>query len=162
MPGYNFTDEVRRGLQAAREQAFRLKHDEVAPIHLLLGVLQHPGAKCAEALLQVGVEPHELYQIAETAVPSPLANPVGGPDFPYTGAAKRVLEQSMAEAQGLRHSYVAPEHLLLGVLSRDRELEKLLLGEGLTYARFRAAAARRSRIAFVKTKPWRRSSAAPR
>src|SRR5436190_19067814 len=104
MPGYNFTDEVRRGLQAAREQAFKLKHDEVTPIHLLLGVLQHPGAQCTEALLNIGLEPHELYKVAATAVPPPSADPVGGPDFPYTGAAKRVLEQSMAEAQGLWHA----------------------------------------------------------
>jgi ATP-dependent Clp protease ATP-binding subunit ClpC len=140
--GYNFTTQVRRCLQAAREQAFRLKHDEVASIHLLLGVLQNPGAKCTEALLNIRVEPHELYKVAETAVPPPLADPVGGPDFPYTEAAKRVLEQSMAEARGLRHGYVAPEHLLLGVLSRGGDLEKLLLGEGLTYASFRAAVAK--------------------
>ena len=139
MNGYNFTADVRRGLQAAREEAFRLRHDEVQPVHIVLGLLRLPGMTCAEALRKVGAEPSELSQIMAAAVPPPLANPIGGPDFPYTSAAKKVLELSMHEAHDLRHHYVAPEHLLLGVLRQGGDLRKLLEGAGVTLERFRAA-----------------------
>lgn len=139
MSGYNFTDDVRRGLQSAREEAFRLHHDEVQPIHILLGLLHRPGDKCAAALKRIGAEPGELLQVVAAAAPPPLPDPVGGPDFPYTRAAKGVLELSMQEAHGLHHGYVAPEHLLLGVLRQDGELGKLLEGRGLTLESLRAA-----------------------
>ena len=139
MSGYNFTDDVRRGLQAAREEAFRLRHDEVQPIHILLGLLRRPGDKCTAALKRIGVETSDLSQVIAEAAPAPSPNPVGGPDFPYTSAAKRVLELSMQEAHHLRHSYVAPEHLLLGVLREEGKLAKLLEGRGVTLDGFRAA-----------------------
>lgn len=139
MPGYNFTDDVRRGLQAAREEAARLRHDEVQPVHILLGLLRQPGTHCTAALKQVGVESSALFQIAATAAPPPLADPPGGPDFAYSRAAKRVLELSMEEARGLRHGYVGPEHLLLGVLRQDDNLANLLAVSGLTADGFRSA-----------------------
>jgi len=139
MNGYNFTDDVRRGLQTAREEAFRLRHDEVQPVHIVLGLLRLPGRTCAEALRKVGAEPSKLSQIIAPAVPPPLVDPIGGPDFPYTRAAKGVLELSMQEAHDLRHSYVAPEHLLLGVLKQGGDLGKLLEGAGVTLEGFRAA-----------------------
>ncbi len=139
MSGYNFTDDVRRGLQAAREEAARLHHDEVQPVHILLGLLRRPGTNCAAALKQVAVEPHALSQIVSTAVPPPLADPLGGPDFPYTNAAKRVLEISMEEAHSLRHGCVGSEHLVLGVLRQDDNLAKLLAGAGLTEDGFRSS-----------------------
>ncbi|SRR5713101_4046669 len=139
MPGYNFTDDVRRGLQAAREEAHRLRHDDVQPVHILLGLLRRPGAHCAAALAQLGVEPGTLSQSLSPAVPPPLPDPLGGPDFPYTRAAKRVLELSMEEAQNLGHGYVAPEHLLLAVLRQSDDLANLLERVGLTLEGFRAA-----------------------
>lgn len=77
MPGYNFTDDVRRGLQAAREEAYRLRHDDVQPVHILLGLLRRPGTNCAAALRQLGVEPNALSQTISSVVPSPLPDPLG-------------------------------------------------------------------------------------
>ncbi len=139
MPGYNFTNDVRRGLQAAREEAVRLRHDDVQPVHILLGLLRWPGTNCTAALRQLGVEPSALSQSVSSAIPPPLPDPIGGPDFPYTSGAKRVLELSMEEAHNLRHGYVAPEHLLLAVLRQGGQLAKLLEGAGVTSGRFGSA-----------------------
>jgi ATP-dependent Clp protease ATP-binding subunit ClpC len=139
MPGYNFTDDVRRGLQAAREEAFRLRHDAVQPVHITLGVLRAPGKTFTAALRKVGAEPKQLSQIIGPAIPPPLPDPVGGPDLPYTAAAKSVLELSMQEAQHLGHTYVAPEHLLLGVLRQGGNLGKLLGEAGVTADGLRVA-----------------------
>jgi ATP-dependent Clp protease ATP-binding subunit ClpC len=137
MSGYNFTDEVRFGLQAAREEAYRLRHDEVQPIHIVLGLLRRPGKTFGAALSRLGAAPDELSKIVSAAVPPPLSDAVGGPDFPYTSAAKRVLERSMEEARGLQHAYVGAEHLFLGVLSQHDEVAKLLTKAGVTSETFR-------------------------
>ncbi len=142
MLGYNFTDDVRRGLEAAREEALRFRHDEVEPFHLLLGVLRYPGARCKEAFIQLGLQPNEVYESIVAAPPPPLAHPIGGPDFPYTPSAKRVLERSMAESQRLGHSEVAPEHLLIAILVVSEELDKKLHAEGVNIKDFRAAVSR--------------------
>ena len=139
MPGYNFTDDVRRALHAAREETFRLRHDEVQPVHILLGLLRRPGTNCTAALKQLGVEPSGLSQAIASAVPPPLPDPIGGPDFPYTNGAKRVLQLSMEVARNLGHGYIAPEHILLAVLSRPGDLTTLLEGAGVTFDRFGSA-----------------------
>jgi ATP-dependent Clp protease ATP-binding subunit ClpA len=139
MPGYNFTDDVGRALQAAREEAFRLRHDDVQPVHIVLGLLRNPSANCTAALKQLGVEPSGLSQAIAVAIPPPLPDPIGGPDFPYTNGAKRVLELSMEVARNLGHGYVATEHLLLAVLSRPGELTKLMEGAGVTFDSFGSA-----------------------
>ncbi len=46
---------------------------------------------------------------------------------------------SMEVARNLGHSYVAPEHLLLAVLSRPGELTKLVEGAGVTFDSFGSA-----------------------
>jgi ATP-dependent Clp protease ATP-binding subunit ClpA len=132
MPGYNFTDDVRRALQTAREEAFRLRHDSVEPVHIVLGVLRQPSANCAAALRKLGADPSRLLQAVAVAIPPSLPDPVDGPDLPYTLDAKQVLELSMKVARNLDHGYVAPEHLLLAVLSRPGELTKLMERAGVT------------------------------
>jgi ATP-dependent Clp protease ATP-binding subunit ClpA len=139
MSGYNFTDDVRRALQAAREEAFRLHHDDVQPVHIVLGLLRRPGTNCTAALRQLGVEPSGLSEVIASALPPPLSDPIGGPDFPYTNGAQRVLELSMQLAHNLGHTYVAPEHLLLAVLNRPGKLTTLMETAGVTFDGFGSA-----------------------
>jgi ATP-dependent Clp protease ATP-binding subunit ClpA len=46
---------------------------------------------------------------------------------PFTPRAKRVLEQSLCEAKQLRHRYLGPEHILLGLLSTHEGVAALAL-----------------------------------
>jgi ATP-dependent Clp protease ATP-binding subunit ClpA len=47
----------------------------------------------------------------------------------FTGRAKKVLELSLREAIALRHNFIAPEHILLGILRENGGLAAKILTE---------------------------------
>ncbi|GIE92760.1 Clp protease [Paractinoplanes rishiriensis] len=49
--------------------------------------------------------------------------------IPFTARAKKVLELSLREALRLRHNYIAPEHILLGLLREGDGLAALILAD---------------------------------
>jgi ATP-dependent Clp protease ATP-binding subunit ClpC len=146
MNGYNFTDQVRRALQQAREQATALRREHVAPEHLLLGILHECDGVLAATLNDLAVEPDQLLRTVQASVTVGQHDPgPGPPDLPYTSTAKKSLEFAMQEARELGHSYVGTEHLLLGLLHLEAvpavaEIAKL----GVTLPRAREACQRRA------------------
>jgi DNA-binding transcriptional regulator YhcF (GntR family) len=112
---YNFTDDVRLALAAAREEAIRMRHDYVGTEHLLLGLVRLDGF-----LPRFGLDPAQVTDRVESSVrrgKSPFADLR---ELPYTSRAKKVLEYSMASARDLGNSYVGAEHLLIGVLREEK------------------------------------------
>lgn len=140
MTGYNFTDEVRRALQAARERAAERGSEQVTPAHLFLGVTSRPGPVCTAMLTDLGADPSTisdriaatLPRAANRASPAPL-------DLPYTRSAKQILEAAMSEARELGHGYVGAEHLLLAFLTSRSPLATTLEQAGLTLPQARIA-----------------------
>ena len=111
-----FTERGQRALQAAQREAAQLGRAYVGTEHLLLGVLTDPGA-AREVLGGITLEAarNEIIQILGR----------GEDDAPvkvmvYTPRTKKVLEQSVREAQELKQKYVGVEHLLLALM-RERE-----------------------------------------
>src|SRR5256884_6220305 len=143
MPGYNFSDDVRRTLQRAREQAAVLPHGRVGPDHLLLSLARGPGDLCGAVLNDLQVDLEALFQRMVAATTTPVEFEPVGPDFPYTASAKKVLELAMIEAQDLKYGYVGTEHLLLGLLREGSSSAALVLaGAGLTLQGTRSALTR--------------------
>jgi ATP-dependent Clp protease ATP-binding subunit ClpA len=59
--------------------------------------------------------------------------------LPFSPGAKKVLELSLREAINLGHNYIAPEHLMLGLLREGQGLGSLLLAEkGVDSGKLRA------------------------
>src|SRR5687767_2435483 len=58
--GYNFTEDVRRVLAIAREEAGRLHHEYVGTEHILLGFTTPENAAHAQILRRGGAEPGEV------------------------------------------------------------------------------------------------------
>src|SRR5437660_9965570 len=106
MPVYIFTDDLRRTWQLAREQAAVLHHGEVAPEHLLLSLARGPGDLCGAVLSDLQVDPDALFQRMVAATTTPVESEPVGPDFPYTAAAKKVLERAMSEPQARKSGRV--------------------------------------------------------
>ena len=132
MNGYNFTDDVRRTLQQARESAGQLGSDQVEPVHILLGITESPGNVTRAVLTELGATSEQIAASARS-----LARPVRratshGPDLPYTRQAKRVLEDAMSAARRLEHSYVGCEHLLLALADPASPLAGHLRAAGLS------------------------------
>ena len=137
MSDYYFTERVRLTLAAAREEAARLRHEYVGTEHLLLALLGDPSSVAMAALTNLGVDPQRLAAMVEQIV-KPGAAPSGQtePELPYTSRAKKVLECTLAAGHDLHHSYVGPEHLLIGLLAEGQGIAaQLLADQGLTTER---------------------------
>jgi ATP-dependent Clp protease ATP-binding subunit ClpA len=113
-----FTDQARRVVVLAQEEARLLGHGYIGTEHILLGLLAEGEGSAARALASLGISlDAAMEQIAEI-----LGEGTGQPSghIPSTPRTKKVLELSLREAQRLGDSYIGTEHILLG-LAREGE-----------------------------------------
>jgi hypothetical protein len=67
-----------------------------------------------------------------------LGRMYGSGHTPFSPRAKKVLELSLREAIRLKHNFIAPEHLLLGMLREGNGLAaQILAGAGVDFDRLR-------------------------
>ena len=53
-------------------------------------------------------------------------------EIPFSAEVKRVLQYAADEADGLKHSYIGAEHLLLGILREEQCVAaSVLIGKGM-------------------------------
>ena len=109
-----FTDQSRRVLVLAQEEARRLDQGFIGTEHLLLGLLRENEGVAALALQAQGVST-EMVRAAVRATVAPSGAATSAPP-PFTPRAKKVLELALREALRLGHNYVGSDHLLLGVV----------------------------------------------
>jgi DNA-binding transcriptional regulator YhcF (GntR family) len=125
---FNFTDSVRRALNAARDEAIRLEHDYVGTEHMLLGLLAVPENRATAVLEDLSVDLSRLRAGVEKAARPGKGRLLRG-ELPYTSRAKKVLEYSMAEARERKDVSVDTEHLLLALLREEKGIAAEVLGK---------------------------------
>ena len=113
-----FTDQARRVVVLAQEEARRLNHNYIGTEHLLLGLLREGDGVAAEALEWLGISLEAVRAQVEEMTGQGLRAPTG--HIPFIPPAKQALELSLQEALQLGHNHVGAEHILLGV-SRQGE-----------------------------------------
>ena len=113
-----FTDNARRTVVLAQEEARGLNYPYIGTEHLLLGLLANEGSAAAEILAALGVGLSEARRDVIEIVGEGQASPTG--HIPFTPRAKKVLELSLREAIGLGQDHIGSEHILLG-LEREGE-----------------------------------------
>jgi len=111
----NFTPRAQRVIELARREADNFNHPYVGTEHLLLGLIALGEGVAVTVLEKMGVSLESVRLEVEQAVGhGPETKTVG--NVPFTPRSKKVLQLAIAEAQGLNHSYVGTEHVLLGLL----------------------------------------------
>lgn len=102
----------------AREGTKLRGHNFAGTEQILLGLIGEGTGIAAKVLKSMGINLKE----ARIEVEKIIGRGSGfvSREIPFTPHAKRVLELSLVEARQLGHSYIGPEHLLLGLL-RVRE-----------------------------------------
>jgi ATP-dependent Clp protease ATP-binding subunit ClpC len=110
-----FTDQARRVIVLAQEEAMLLNHDHIGTEHILLGLTHAGSGVAAQALQSLG--------IAQDAVRQQVQEVVGrgapgsqSQDIPFTPQAKKALELAQREGVQFGHDYIGAEHILLGLL----------------------------------------------
>jgi ATP-dependent Clp protease ATP-binding subunit ClpC len=110
-----FTERARQVVVLAQEEARTLKHGHISTEHILLGVLREDEGLGARALESCDIT---LERVRGEVVRIVGVGDDGSPkQMPFTPAAKRVLELADTEARALRHNYIGPEHILLGLVT---------------------------------------------
>ena len=122
-----FTDQARRAVVYAREEARRLEYNFISTEHLLLGLIRETDGLPARALRSLGIALDELWSELEGVIGRGHAAPIGR--FPFTIRARAVLELALREALQLGHNYIGTEHLLLGLVREGEGLAAGILRE---------------------------------
>jgi excisionase family DNA binding protein len=109
-----FNDPARRVLRVAHEEAQRLNHNFIGTEHLLLGLLREDEGVAAHVLRRLNVKLDAARERVEFIVGKGDRSVTG--KVSLTGRTKKAIELAVEEARSLRHKYVGPEHLLLGLV----------------------------------------------
>jgi Clp amino terminal domain, pathogenicity island component/UvrB/uvrC motif len=109
-----FTDQARRVVTLAQEEARMLRHNRVGTEHILLGLIQVDDGIASASLEALGISLAAVRQQVEEIIGTGRwAPPV---NIPYAPQAKRVLDMSLREALALGHHTIGTEHILLGLI----------------------------------------------
>jgi ATP-dependent Clp protease ATP-binding subunit ClpA len=109
-----FTDQARRVVVLAEEEARMLDHNWIGTEHLLLGVLREGDGVGARALESLGISLQPVRQQVEEII-GPVQQ-VPAEYIPFTPRSKKVLELSLRESLQLGHDRVGTGHILLGLI----------------------------------------------
>ncbi|MET7451375.1 Clp protease N-terminal domain-containing protein [Streptomyces sp. NPDC005574] len=122
-----FTVKARKAVVAAQEQARLLNHTYIGTEHILLGLLDVPDSKGAEALHQLGYDKETAQADIAAAVP-PGTEELSG-HIPFAPRAKQTLELALREAQQLHHNYIGTEHILLALVREGEGVGATVLAQ---------------------------------
>lgn len=112
-----FSDDSRKVMTIAREEAQRLGHDYIGTEHVLVA-LAAQGGSASRALSTAGLDAARLRAALERVVPRGASNLTG--QLPFTPGSKHALESALEAAREMNHTVIAGEHLLLGVLAHGK------------------------------------------
>jgi hypothetical protein len=109
-----FTQDARRVVVLAQEEARLLNHDYIGTEHILLGLVHEGEGVGARALKALDVQLERVRAAVEEMVGRGQAAP--SDHIPFTPRAKKILELSLREALQMGHNYIGTAHILLGVV----------------------------------------------
>jgi len=119
----NFTKPARRVLTLAQEEAQLFNHNYLGTEHLLLGLMRESECVACKVLTNLGANPAKVASAVEFIIGRGEHRVTG--EISLTPRAQKVIELAVEEARRLNHSYIATEHLLLGLI---REGEGIAFG----------------------------------
>jgi uncharacterized protein (TIGR03435 family) len=126
-----FTEQARRVLFFARYEASELGSIVIDAEHLLLGLIREGKGLTARLFADAGIALEDIRDdvIRRVGVGTKIATSA---EIPFSAAAKRALQHTAEEADGLRHGHIGTEHLLLGLLrEQDSIAADVLTSRGL-------------------------------
>ena len=109
-----FTEQARKVVVLAQEEARHFNHNYIGTEHLLIGLFRENEGAAARTLKATNISLENLR--------GQLGNIVGygeegmGGQAPFTPRSKKVLEHALREALDLGYGYIGTGHLLLGLV----------------------------------------------
>lgn len=113
-----FTQEAKNVIEEAKKASKELKHGYLGTEHILLGILAVE-CEAKNMLINAGTNNNDVYDLIKSYIG------VGDVDYnildiPFTPRTKRILDESVLEANSLGVQSSSPEHILTTLL-KDKE-----------------------------------------
>jgi ATP-dependent Clp protease ATP-binding subunit ClpC len=130
----HFTDNARRAMSSANEQARQLNHKYIGTEHVFLGLLNQDKSKAAAVLKNLGVNTKKMLSELEQLIKLKADTDTNSSQQQQqTQHAKKVIEYAAEEAKNFSHDFIGTEHILLGLLRvSDSIASQVLINLGVT------------------------------
>src|SRR5690242_6342920 len=129
-----YTEAARRALFFARFETSEHGARAIETEHVLLGITRVSAGIGGRILAASNLTFASLAAEIDRRIAKGERIPAST-EIPFSDETKHVLRYAMEEADGLRHSYIGTEHLLLGLLREQRGMAaSILSAAGLTVA----------------------------
>jgi ATP-dependent Clp protease ATP-binding subunit ClpC len=126
-----FTEQARRTLFFARYEASQLGVPSIETEHLLLGLIREGKGLTSRIFAESHLSLESIRREIEVQTVFMEKVPTSV-EIPFSAETKNVMQFAAEEANRLRHTYVEPEHLLLGILHEERSVAgRLLIDKGM-------------------------------
>lgn len=113
-PFERFTDDGKKALTLAQEEAVRAKHSYIGTEHLLLGLLRLESGSAYRVLTRLGVSIDPVREKIKTVLGR--SERILIQQIIPTSRVKKVIEISFEEAQRMGHTEVDTAHILMGLV----------------------------------------------
>lgn len=115
---HRFTEEARKAVFYAQEEATRFSQGYVSTEHLLLGLAREGDTGASRVFEKLGVSVTRIRAEVEKKLEPASSGPNRG--MTLTSRAKLAIDNAHTYAKALTHKYISTEHLLLGLI-HDKE-----------------------------------------
>lgn len=132
-----FSDRARHAMALANLEAGKLKHTDLKPAHLMLGLIAEGECVATEALRLLDVDLNKVRQQVCDRMDKGNGDDAVGRRA-HTEELRAVIQMAIQEARKLNHRYVGTEHLILGLLAHGESIPaQVLRDQGLNLDQLR-------------------------
>jgi len=118
-------EQVRRIIDTAKNESFRMWHDHIGTEHLLLAIAVDNDSVAAKALTENGASFDQLARQADQTLARGKVQ--GHAERPQTPRAHEVIKIAAREAARYGKSYIEIEHVALALLKQEGSAARELL-----------------------------------
>jgi ATP-dependent Clp protease ATP-binding subunit ClpB len=123
--GDKLTIKAQEAVARAQSSAADQGHAEIAPLHLLAGLLAESEGIVNPILERIGVNRAQLDRIVQSEL-SHFAKVSGGSTPTANRELAQVFEAAQREADAMKDEFVSTEHLLLALTKADSKAKRVL------------------------------------
>ena len=133
----NLTTKLMEALQAAQKKAQSGGRAQIYPAELLLALAEQEGGVLSSVLKKAGVDTNALQQKLRTELDKKPRQSGAVAQSPGIGPElDRCLTEAEKQRTRMKDDYLSVEHVVLGMLEADAELQRTMESCGLTKAKY--------------------------
>ncbi len=134
-----FSQRIKDVLSFSKEEAIRLGNKEIAPEHMLLGILREGEGVAIDILVSLGANLYQLKKDIETIIsPAGPIKVTETENVPLLKTSERILKLVYLEAKSLKKSTIDTGHLLLAIIKDESTpVSRIMAEHNIDYEKVR-------------------------